>query len=495
MLSHIATLVLDPQVWLFLVIGVTLGLVVGAIPGLTATTAVTVLLPIAFFLPAHVGIPFLIAITKGAFFAGAIPAILISTPGTAAAAATVLDGYPMARKGQARKALDAALYGSVVGDFLSNAVALVLAGAVALIALRLGPPEILVVMVAGLATIAMLTGGSLAKGLLSAAIGLVVASVGLDPTFGVSRMTFDSPRLAGGFDFIIVVLGLYAVTEVFVQGRHLARRRGERIAQVGEPLSRAEARSLMPVYLRGTGIGIAVGLVPALNQAVAGFLAWSQEKRRSAHPERFGKGEVRGVAASESSNNAVNGPALVPLLTFGIPGDTIAAVLLAALLVHGVSPGPRIFEQHGPLVYSLFILFMASSLVLLVLGRLTMRWVARLADLPMGNLLAFGAVFSIVGAYAVNYSQFEVLVMILFGVLGFGLVQAGIPREPLLITLLLAPMIEASLSQALAMGGPFFLLGRPIALGLVVAFLVLLTVLVRKRPEPQPVEETVDAQV
>lgn len=493
MLAEITSFVLDPQVWLFLVVGVALGLVVGAIPGLTATTAVTVLLPIAFFLPAHVGIPFLIAITKGAFFAGAIPAILISTPGTAAAAATVLDGYPMARKGQARKALDAALYGSVIGDFISNLAALVLAGGVALIALRLGPPEILVVMLAGLATIAMLTGGSLAKGLLSAALGLVIASVGLDPTFGVSRMTFDLPRLAGGFDFIIVVLGLYAITEVFIQGRHLARRQADRIAQVGEPLSAAESRSLLPTYLRGTGIGIAVGLVPALNQAVAGFLAWSQEKRRSKDPERFGRGEVRGVAAAESSNNAVNGPALVPLLTFGIPGDTIAAVLLAALLVHGVSPGPRIFELHGPLVYSLFVLFMASSLVLLVIGRLTMKWVARLADLPMGNLLAFGAVFSVVGAYAVNYSRFEVLLMVLFGVLGFAMVRTGIPREPLLITLLLAPMIEASVSQALAMAGPFFLLQRPIALALVVAFALLITLLVRKRPTPEKIEEPIDA--
>lgn len=495
MAQEVLALVSDYQVWLYVTFGLVLGLVVGAIPGLTATTAVTVLLPIAFFLPPHVGIPFLIAITKGAFYAGAIPAILVSTPGTAAAAATVLDGYPLARKGHARKALDISLYGSTIGDLVSNAVALVLAGAVAAVALRLGPPEILVVMLAGLATIAMLSGASKSKGLLSAGLGLMIGAVGLDPTYGVSRMTLGFSDLAGGFDFIVVVLGLYAITELLVQGRAFTRAHADRVRQLGAPLTFREFRSCLPAISRGTVIGIAVGLVPALNQAVAGFLAWAHEKKRSKNPERFGKGALEGVAAAETSNNAVNGPALVPLLTFGIPGDTVTAVLLAALLVHGISPGPRIFEEHGSEIYALFIIFMLSSIVLLIIGRMSMAWVAKIADLPMGNLLAFGAVFSFVGAYAVSFSTFDVLLMVAFGILGYLLTVGGIPREPLLITMLLGPSIEASFTQSLAMDGPGFILGRPIALGLAVAFAVGIAMLTRSRASTKTVQESVEAEL
>ena len=470
MISEVAALVVDPHVWLYVALGLVLGLVVGAIPGLTATTAVTVLLPIAFFLPSHVGIPFLIAVTKGAFYAGAIPAILISTPGTAAAAATVLDGYPLARQGKARKALEVSLYGSTIGDIISNIVALVLAGAVASVALRLGPPEMSVIMVAGLATIAMLSGSSKAKGLLSAGLGLMIAGIGLDPTYGVSRMTFGFDQFSGGFDFIIVVLGLYAITELLIQGRSFTKASSTRIRQLGEGLTMAEFRSCLPAIARGTGIGILIGLVPALNQAVASFLAWAHEKKRSKTPERFGKGALEGVASVETANNAVNGPAMVPLLTFGIPGDTITAVLLAALLVHGISPGPRIFEEHGEEVYALFVIFILSSLVLLLIGKLAMPWVARIADMPMGGLLAFGCVFSMVGAYAIGYSLRDVLLMIVFGLVGYVMTVSGIPREPLLITMLLAPPIEAAVSQSIAMGGIGIFTQRPIAIGLALAF-------------------------
>jgi putative tricarboxylic transport membrane protein len=481
MLADVLALVADPQVWLYVTLGLILGLVVGAIPGLTATTAVTVLLPIAFFLPSHVGIPFLIAVTKGAFYAGAIPAILISTPGTAAAAATVLDGYPLARQGKARKALEVSLYGSTIGDILSNIVALVLAGAVASVALRLGPPEMSVIMIAGLATIAMLSGSSKAKGMISAGLGLMIAGIGLDPTYGVSRMTFGFDQFAGGFDFIVVVLGLYAITELLIQGRSFTKTTTTRIRQLGEGLTKDEFVQCLPAIFRGTFVGILIGLVPALNQAVAAFLAWAQEKKRSKNPERFGKGALEGVATVETANNAVNGPAMVPLLTFGIPGDTITAVLLAALLVHGISPGPRIFEEHGEQVYALFLIFILSSVVLLIIGKLVMPWVARVADLPMGALLAFGCVFSMVGAYAIGYSTRDVLLMIAFGLLGYAMTVSGIPREPLLITMLLAPPIEAAVSQSLAMGGPGIFTQRPIAIALAVAFVVGLTYLSRTK--------------
>jgi Uncharacterized protein conserved in bacteria len=294
-------------------------------------------------------------------------------------------------------------------------------------------------------------------------------------------MTFGFDQFAGGFDFIVVVLGLYAITELLIQGRSFTRTTATRIRQLGDGLTKDEFVQCLPAIFRGTVVGILIGLVPALNQAVAAFLAWAQEKKRSKQPERFGKGALEGVATVETANNAVNGPAMVPLLTFGIPGDTITAVLLAALLVHGISPGPRIFEEHGEQVYALFLIFILSSVVLLIIGKLVMPWVARVADMPMGGLLAFGCVFSMVGAYAIGYSTRDVLLIIAFGLLGYVMTLSGIPREPLLITMLLAPPIEAAVSQSLAMGGPGIFTQRPIAIALAVVFVVGLTYLSRTK--------------
>ncbi|MGW3606777.1 tripartite tricarboxylate transporter permease [Micromonospora sp. NPDC005161] len=477
-LSDALVLMADWQVWLYVCIGLMLGLVVGAIPGLTATMAVTVLLPVAFYLPPTVGIPFLIAITKGAFYGGSIPAILVSTPGTAAAAATVLDGYPLAKMGKARKALEISLWGSVIGDILSNIVAILFAAAVATVALRLGPPELVLIMAFGLLLIAFLSGRSFVKGLVAAGLGLLLAAVGIDPVHGASRMTFGSLDLSGGIGFIPMVLGLYAVAEMLRLGRPRPISKDDLRQDLGEPLTKAEFRSTLPAMGRATIIGSVVGMLPALNQIIASFLAWSNERRRSKNPEEFGRGSLKGVAAVETANNAVNGPAMIPLLNFGIPGDTITAVLLAALLVHGVSPGPRIFADHGPVIYAMFLVFILSNVILLVIGLLTLKHVAKLSRLPASRLLSAAVIFSFVGAYAVNYSLFDVTLMIVFGLVGYLFILLDIPREPLLITFLLAPQIEANLGQSLGMGGLGIFAERPIALTLLLIFVPLSTFLV-----------------
>nr|WP_297414963.1 tripartite tricarboxylate transporter permease [uncultured Nocardioides sp.] len=479
-LAGAVTLVLDPQVWIYVTVGLILGVFVGAIPGLSATMAVTVLLPIAFYLEPHVGIPFLIAITKGAFYAGSIPAILICTPGTGAAAATVIDGYPLARQGKARKALEVSLYGSVIGDILSNIVAIMLASVVAMLALKLGPPELVVIMVFGLLLIAFLSGRSFAKGMVAAGLGLLIAAVGIDPVYGATRLTFGNLNLSSGIDFIPMVLGLYAVAELLRLGRPTQVDALPQNGLLGEGLTREEFRSVVPAIGRATVIGSAVGMLPALNQVVASFLAWSNERRRSKNPEEFGKGSLKGVASVETANNAVNGPAMIPLLNFGIPGDTITAVLLAAFLVQGISPGPRIFEDHGPVIYAMFLVFILSNLVLLVLGVATLRYVALLSKLPASRLLAAAILFSFAGAYAINYSLFDVMVMVVFGLVGYLFMVFDIPREPLLITFLLAPEIEASLGQSLALGGWGIFLQRPIALGLTIALAVTVVFLVTR---------------
>lgn len=465
-LNDAVALVMDPQVWVYVCVGLLLGMFVGAIPGLSATMAVTVLLPIAFYLPPHVGIPFLIAITKGAFYAGSIPAILICTPGTGAAAATVIDGYPLAKQGKARKALEISLYGSVIGDILSNIVAIIFAAMVATVALMLGPPELVVIMVFGLLLIAFLSGRSFTKGFVAAGLGLLVAAVGIDPIYGATRLTFGSIDLSSGIGFVPMVLGLYAVAELLKMGRPTGLRAVSAEGGLGERLTMAEFRSTVPAIGRSTVIGCVVGMLPALNQVVASFLAWSNERRRSKNPEEFGKGSLTGVAAVETSNNAVNGPAMIPLLNFGIPGDTITAVLLAALLVQGISPGPRIFEEHGAIIYAIFLVFILSNLILLAIGIASLKYVAMLSKLPASRLLAAAILFSFVGAYAINYSLFDVMVMMVFGFIGYLFIALDLPREPLLITFLLAPQIEASLGQSLSMGGWGIFTERPIALGL-----------------------------
>ncbi len=488
-------LVMDPQVWIYVCVGLVLGLFVGAIPGLSATMAVTVLLPIAFYLPPHVGIPFLIAITKGAFYAGSIPAILICTPGTGAAAATVIDGYPMAQQGKARKALEISLYGSVIGDILSNIVAIVMAAMVATLALRLGPPELVVIMVFGLLLIAFLSGRSLTKGFVAAGAGLLVAAIGIDPVYGATRMTFGSIDLSSGIDFIPMVLGLYAVAELLKMGRPTGSYGVSKHPVLGEGLTREEFRSTLPTIGRSTVIGCVVGMLPALNQVVASFLAWSNERRRSKNPEEFGKGSLKGVASVETANNAVNGPAMIPLLNFGIPGDTITAVLLAAFLVQGISPGPRIFEEHGPIIYAIFLVFILSNLVLLLIGVATLKYVALLSKLPASRLLAAAILFSFVGAYAINYSLFDVMVMVVFGFVGYVFVAFDLPREPLLITFLLAPQIEASLGQSLAMGGWSIFVARPISLGLACCLVLTLGVLLSRLPRLRRLQRREDELV
>lgn len=488
-LNEALALTMDPQVWAYVAVGLVLGLFVGAIPGLSATMAVAVLLPLAFYLPPQVGIPFLIAITKGAFFGGSIPAILLSTPGTGAAAATVLDGYPLAKQGKARKALEISLYGSVIGDIISNVVAIVFAALVATVALRLGPPELVVIMVFGLLLVAFLSGRSLTRGLVAAGLGLLIAAVGIDPIYGASRMTFGLVELSAGIDFIPMVLGLYAVAELLRLGRPVGMTRISGDAALGEGLTRAEFRDNVPAIGRSTVIGCVIGMLPALNQVVASFLAWSNERRRSKRPDEFGKGSLRGVASAETANNAVNGPAMIPLLNFGIPGDTITAVLLAALLVKGVSPGPRIFEEHGPIIYAIFLVFILSNVILLLVGRASLKYVAMLTRLPATRLLAAAVIFSFVGAYAINYTLFDVVVMVAFGLLGYLFLAVDLPREPLLITFLLTPQIEASLGQALAIGGWSVFTQRPIALSLLGVLLALTTFLLVRASKIRHLQE------
>ena len=443
-----------------LVIGMLLGIVVGGLPGLTAAMAVAVLLPISFFVEPVLGIPFLLAITKGAIFGGSIPAILINTPGTGAAAATVLDGYPLAQQGKARKALEMALYSSVIGDTFSDVVTIFIAGAIAAVALLVGPPEYFAIFVFSFAIISCVTGRSVIRGLMAAALGLFLSSVGLDPLIGVRRFTFGSVDLTGGISFIAMLIGIFALSEIFLYGeRTRAERKAEderRVtawhAEGNEPLTLEEFKSCGRTISRSAVVGTIIGAIPGLGQVVSAFVSYGLAHRRSKEPERFGKGSLEGVAAAETGNNAVNGSSLIPLLSFGIPGDIVTAVLFAAFMVQGLRPGPRLFEEHGAIVYSILIAMLLCNALMLVLGHFSLRYVAMIARFPKRAVFPVVAAFCVVGTYALNNSFFDVKVMLVFGAVGYFLRKFDFPVAPLIITFILGQAFESSLGQSLILG-------------------------------------------
>jgi putative tricarboxylic transport membrane protein len=453
-----------------ILLGAFIGVIVGAIPGLTTTMAMALAVPVTFFMPPLLGIPFLLGLYKGGIYGGSIPAILISTPGTGAAVATALDGYPLTQKGKGKLALHTALYASVTADLLSDIVFIVLIAQLVLLARHFGPPEYFAVFVFALIMISMAAGKSPAKGLLSATIGLLLSLVGTD-TAGQFRFTFGSMELVSGFAFVPVLIGLFAFSVIIEHIVHQPR--GTALVSKGvsgERLTLPIMKSLLPTILRSTGIGILIGAIPGIGQPVAAMLGYSTAQRFSKKPEEFGKGSLEGVAGAEAGNNAVNGPSLIPLLTFGIPGDIITSVLLGAFIVQGLRPGPELFTEHGDTMYAILIGMVIANFAVLAVGLLIAGQLARVVALPRYLLLPSVLALAVVGAYAVHNSIFDVGVMAVFGLVGYVMRRMEIPMAPLVITLLLSHEMESSLIRSLIIFEGSFLgfFQRPIALGLII---------------------------
>ncbi len=430
--------------------GMFMGVVVGAIPGLTGTMAVALALPFTFYMDPITGIILLVGIYKGAIYGGSISAILIKTPGTPAAACTVLDGYPLAQKGQARKALDMALYASCVADFISNISLIFCAGFIASFALRFGPPEFFLLICFSLTIIAGVAGKSLTKGLISAALGLLLATIGMDLVYGTDRLTFGNPDLMGGLNFIPVLIGLFALPELIDAAvRGVTGGKSDLHRLEGGGLTWGEFRNSLKSILRGSIIGVILGAIPGIGGAPAAFMSYSEAKRGSKNSENFGQGELEGVAASESGNNGCCGATMIPLLALGVPGDVITAVILGAFMVHNLTPGPMLFQQHLSLVYAIFVGIMLSSAMMFIMGKLCIRGFAKIADVPKQILFPVVLVLCFYGSYAVNNSMFDVLSAVFMGVLGYTMLKFGIPEAPFLIAFILGPMFEDNLRRSL----------------------------------------------
>jgi putative tricarboxylic transport membrane protein len=474
---------------LWLLVGVVVGVGVGAMPGMSPAPAIALLLPLTFTMSLPAALGLLIGIYKGGVYGGSISAISFATPGTAESGATVLDGYKLTQQGKGKKALHMALYSSVTADFSSDVVTILLAPALALVALNFGPSERLWLMVLAISLLGALSGDHFAKGMFSVAFGLFLGTIGSDPVSMAPRNTFDQWWLSDGIKLIPLIIGLFAVAgmleklvEILREKREEARERHQTIMSIfsdkEEPLTFAEYRSAWKEIAIGTGVGTFVGILPGLGATVGAFLSYGVA-RQASPSKRIGTGRLEGIAAAEAGNNATCGPTLIPLLAFGIPGSTIAAMLGGALAIQGVAAGPRMFELFPVAIYSLFIILIVANFFNLFIGRFFAGIYAKLGKLPPALLIPIVLSMGMVGAYAYQSNPYDVLLVLIFGVMGYFFRIFKIPEAPLIITFLLAPMAEESLRRALLInrgdwGSALF--GSPLAIGLA-AVTILLTII------------------
>lgn len=474
---------LDTILWL--AVGVTIGVGVGAMPGLTATTGVALMLPLTFTMQPAAALGLLIGLYKGAIYGGSISAISFATPGTSEAAATVFDGHKLMQRGKGRKAMLMALYASVTADLLSDILTILIAPMLALVALQFGPSERFWLMVLAVCLLGALSGAHLAKGMLSAALGLFIGTIGADPLTSVSRNTFGIWWLSDGIHLIPLVIGIFAMGAMLERAVEIMRERGttqrlgsamkSMMSMSGEGLTFREYLSCWKEMAIGLGLGSFVGMLPGLGSTVGAFLSYSVAK--SASPEKkIGTGRLEGVAAAEAGNNATVGPTLVPLLAFGIPGSAVAALIGAALALQGATPGPRMFDLYPHIIYSLFIILLLGNLFNLGIGRMFAFVYAKLGELPPPLLVPLVMVMAVIGAYAFQNNPYDVVVMLFFGLVGYGMRVFRIPEAPLIITFMLTPIAEESLRRGLLINEQDWietLFGSPLAIGLVVGVVVL----------------------
>lgn len=464
----------DPMLLAAILLAAIVGMIVGAIPGLTASAAIAMLLPITYYMSPLFALAFLYVIGKSGRYGGSIAAILFNTPGTAASAATQLDGYPLARAGKAGKAMKVATISSVIGDFMGDIMLIVGVGFIAALALKLGPPETFAIYFAAFVVIGSVIGKSVLKGLASALVGILVAMVGLDPISGLERYTFGSFELSNGIGLVPLMIGVFVLGEVFAQIEE--RIQNKNSAKVEEAksddnsLSWAEYKPCLPHAIRGGFIGAGIGVLPGLGSAIAAFISYGEGKRRAKNPKMWGKGALEGVAAPESANNAVSGPSMAPLLTLGIPGSTIGAILLGVFLIHGIQVGPTLFLTDKELIYQLFACGILGIVAYGVIGYFGATQVARLiVKIPTNVLYPLIFLTAFVASYSSRGSLFDVTVMTCAGFVGWLMRKYDFNTAAFVISFVLAKGAEETFRQAMLMsdGGAMIFFERPIALGFI----------------------------
>jgi len=439
---------------LFLVcLGTLIGIFVGAMPGLSATMAIALLLPLTFGLSPESGLSMLAALYMGAMYGGSIAAILIKTPGTPAAAATILDGYPMAQQGKAGKALGISLTASLVGGVISSIALMSVAPLLGYVALQFGPVELFAVAVLGITIIGSLTQGSPIMGLLSGVLGLLLAMVGMDTITGTPRFTFGQINLFSGIPFVVALIGLFSIPQAI---RLVTQKENESgaVSKFTDKMlpTMKEFIFLLPTMVRSALIGIFTGIIPGTGGDTSCWFAYNETKRFSKHKELFGTGIPEGIAAPEAANNAVVGGALIPTISLGIPGSSATAILMGGLMVHGIMPGPTLMTEYAGVTYTLIWAVMFSNIAMFVLGLLFTRASIVVTRVKNRVLAPVIVILCVIGSFAINNSVFDVLLMFGFGLLGYFMDKIKMPTAPMVLGLILGNLLGNSLYQSLLIG-------------------------------------------
>jgi putative tricarboxylic transport membrane protein len=462
---------------LLILLGLVAGIIFGALPGLTTVAALSMFLPITYGMDLGISLAMLTAIYIGGTSGGLVSAILLNIPGTPSSIATCFDGRPLALKGQAGKALGVGIFCSFIGTLVSIAAMIFISPALAALTIKFGPWENFAVTVFALALISSLVGKSLVKGLLSALLGMIIATIGFAPIDAVKRYTFGSVELTSGFTLLPVLVGLYAISEVIAssagnEGKDTTIITDFKIRGLGFNFS--EIKTQVGNLIRSAFIGLGIGVLPGIGGSTANLVAYSVVKNSSKYPEKFGTGIIDGVVASETANNATIGGAMIPLLTLGIPGDGATALLLGGFMLHGITPGPLLFQTQGPAVYMIFVGMILSSFLMMWVMYAGMKGFVQILKIPAYILLPVIVVLCIIGAYATNFRTFDAWGLVLFGVLGLLMQKFGIPIPPLILGFILGEPFETNLRRGLqySNGNFFDLLNHPIAIFFFVALIL-----------------------
>ena len=498
---------LQPSFIFWLTVGVIVGMVVGALPGLTATMGTALLVPFTFALPTGAGLAMLGGLYVCAMYSDAIPACLVNTPGTPSAMATAFDGYPMTLKGRGQEAIVAACFSSALGTLFGAACYLLLAWPMMAVALKFGPPEFFWLGVFALTIIGSLAGKSVLKGLAGGAIGLLISSVGISHANEVARFTFGVPELRGGVSLVAALIGVFAIPQVLSM---IAEFRTKETIVEYKPQRGVTLKTMVKVlsepvhFIRSAAIGSFIGILPGAGGPIASLVSYNEAVRWSKDKSQFGKGELRGVTASEVANNACAPASLIPLVTLGVPGSSPAAVIAGALMLRGLNPGPELFQSDGTLVYSFGWSLMLAGVMTFIVGSLFAPLMIRIVSIPLRLLAPLIFFLSVIGAYAIRNDIFDVYLMFGLGVLVFLMRPLGIHPGPIGLGIILGPIIEPALVQSLyiarasSIGNVFFTGAINITLIAITVLSIALVVLTRSKDrareraggaiEPEPIE-------
>lgn len=479
-LSAALVSLLSLEVLIAFLVGVIGGMIIGVIPGLGPSVGIALLLPISFSMSPTAALVMMTSMYTTGVYGGSITAVLCHTPGTAASAATTMDGYTMTEQGRGMEAVSVVTISSVVGGIIGAICLILFAPALGKISLMFSCLEYFLVACFGVLVVSGLTGDNQAKGIFSALLGLLIGCVGMDSITGVSRFTFGQLWLEDGLDSTPILIGLFSITQVLVLVEKLMKGSGSTIVDdpaaglKGKRWTKGNGKRLAPNMLRSSIIGAFIGFIPAAGCSIAAWISYSIAKRTSKHPEEFGKGSIDGIAASEAANNAACGGAMIPLFTLGIPGSPVTAILYGALLMHGLQPGSDLFMgSKAPMTYAIFLGFLFANILMGIIGVSMAKQMARICLVPNSVLVPIIVALASIGTYALSNSMYEVVIMLVFGLIGYLMKIYGFEPAPLVLGVVLADILEANFRRTLIMAAPKgglipYFFSRPVAMIIVV---------------------------